>query len=146
MTQNPIPGHLSGENQNSKGYINPNVHCSTIYNSQDMEATLMSIDGEMDKEVWYKYTMEYYYQSLQSCPTLSDSMDCSLPGSSVHGIFQARILEWVAIAFSEQSYFWVNNQRTTWFGRIHAPQCSLQHCLQQARRGSNLNVHEQRNR
>ena len=36
----------------------------------------------------------------QSCPTLSDPMDCSLPGSSVHGIFQARVLEWVAIAFS----------------------------------------------
>ena len=38
----------------------------------------------------------------QSCPTLSDFMDCSLPGSSVHGIFQARVLEWVAIAFSVQ--------------------------------------------
>ena len=36
----------------------------------------------------------------QSCLTLSDPMDCSLPGSSVHGIFQARVLEWVAIAFS----------------------------------------------
>ena len=36
----------------------------------------------------------------QSCPTLCDPMDCSLPGSSVHGIFQARVLEWVAIAFS----------------------------------------------
>ena len=36
----------------------------------------------------------------QSCPTLSDLMDCSLPGSSIHGIFQARVLEWVAIAFS----------------------------------------------
>ena len=35
----------------------------------------------------------------QSCPTLSDPMDCSLPGSSVHGIFQARVLEWGAIAF-----------------------------------------------
>ena len=34
----------------------------------------------------------------QSCPTLSDPMDCSLPGSSVHGIFQARVLKWVAIA------------------------------------------------
>ena len=34
----------------------------------------------------------------QSCPTLSDTMDCSLPGSSVHGICQARVLEWVAIA------------------------------------------------
>ena len=39
----------------------------------------------------------------QSCPTLCDPMDCSLPGSSVHGIFQARVLEWGAIAFSEGS-------------------------------------------
>ena len=36
----------------------------------------------------------------QSCLTLGDPMDCSLPGSCVHGIFQARVLEWVAIAFS----------------------------------------------
>jgi len=36
----------------------------------------------------------------QLCPTLSDPMDCSPPGSSVHGIFQARVLEWGAIAFS----------------------------------------------
>ena len=36
----------------------------------------------------------------QSCPTLCDPMDCSVPGSSVHGIFQARVLEWGAIAFS----------------------------------------------
>ena len=34
----------------------------------------------------------------QSCPTLCDPMDCSLQGSSVHGVFQARVLEWVAIA------------------------------------------------
>ena len=37
----------------------------------------------------------------QLCPTLSDPMDCSLPGPSIHGIFQARVLEWGAIAFSE---------------------------------------------
>jgi len=37
----------------------------------------------------------------QSCPTLGDSMECSLPGPSVHGIFQAEVLEWGAIAFSE---------------------------------------------
>ena len=35
----------------------------------------------------------------QSCPTLCDPMDCSLPGSSVHGIFQAKVLEWGATAF-----------------------------------------------
>ena len=39
-------------------------------------------------------------KSLQSCPTLRDPMDCSPPGSSIHGIFQARVLEWGAIAFS----------------------------------------------
>ena len=38
----------------------------------------------------------------QSCPTLHDPMDCSLPGSSVHGIFQARVLEWGAMAFSDK--------------------------------------------
>ena len=38
----------------------------------------------------------------QSCPTLSDPMDCSLPGFSAHGIFQARVLEWGVIAFSDK--------------------------------------------
>ena len=37
----------------------------------------------------------------QSCLTLSNPMDCSPPGSSVHGIFQARVLEWVAVVFSD---------------------------------------------
>ena len=41
----------------------------------------------------------------QSCPTLSDPMDYSLPGSSIHGIFQARVLEWGAIAFSIAYYY-----------------------------------------
>ena len=40
----------------------------------------------------------------QSCPTLSDPMDCSLPGSSIHGIFQARVLEWGAIALSVSGF------------------------------------------
>ena len=41
----------------------------------------------------------------QSGPTLHDPMDCSLTGSSVHGIFQARVLEWGAIAFSTMEYY-----------------------------------------
>ena len=40
----------------------------------------------------------------QSCLTLRNPMDCSLPGSSVHGIYQARVLEWAAIAFSKYYY------------------------------------------
>ena len=43
----------------------------------------------------------------QSCLTLSDPMDCSLPGSSAHGIFQTRVLEWVATAFSViDTHYW----------------------------------------
>ena len=44
-------------------------------------------------------------KSLSKCPTLRDRMDCSLPGSSVHGIFQAKVLEWVAIALSSSLYY-----------------------------------------
>ena len=47
----------------------------------------------------------------QSCPTLSDPMDHSPPGSSVHGIFQARVLEWGAIAFSKQT---LEESNSTW--------------------------------
>ena len=43
-------------------------------------------------------------KSLQSCPTLCDPIDGSPPGSSIHGIFQARVLEWGAIAFSGQGH------------------------------------------
>ena len=46
----------------------------------------------------------------QSCPTPSDPMDFSLPGSSVHGIFQARVLEWGAIAFSTPIAYYVQIQ------------------------------------
>ena len=47
----------------------------------------------------------------QSCLTLSDPMDCSLPGSSVHATFQARVLEWGAIAFSEWTWVSANSRR-----------------------------------
>ena len=45
----------------------------------------------------------FEHEVAQSCPTLCNPMDCSLPGSSVHGIFQAIILEWIAISFSKGS-------------------------------------------
>ena len=48
----------------------------------------------------------------QSCPTLSDPTDCTLPGSSIHGIFQARVLEWGAIAFSAHTANKRQNPRT----------------------------------
>ena len=57
----------------------------------------------------------------QSCPTLSDTMDCGPLGSSIHGIFQARALEWGAIAFSEMAlqilyhfcHKWTNRDNTS---------------------------------
>ena len=57
------------------------------------------------------YLCDSESEIAQSCPTLCDPMDCSLPGSSIYGIFQARVLEWVAIAFSRGSS-WTRDQ--TW--------------------------------
>ena len=48
-------------------------------------------------------------KSLQSCPTLRNPMDYNLPVSSAHGIFQARILEWVAIVFSDEALLDIEN-------------------------------------
>ena len=50
-------------------------------------------------------------EGAQSCPTLRDPMDCSLPGSSVHGILQARVLEWGAIAFSIENHSFGKNSQ-----------------------------------
>ena len=50
-------------------------------------------------------------KAAQSCPTCSDPRDCSLRGSSVHGIFQARVLEWVAISFSVDLLLVANSYR-----------------------------------
>ena len=54
-------------------------------------------------------------QSLKSCLTLCDPMDCSLPGFSVHGIFQARVLEWVATSFSRGSS-WPRDRTSVSYG------------------------------
>ena len=56
----------------------------------------------------------------QSCLTLCDPMDCSLPGCSVHGIFQARVLEWVVIAFSMTNLDSVlKNRHITLLTKVH---------------------------
>ena len=64
------------------------------------------VTGHFSSCVWYLRVspddtqgMNWQFSSVaQSCPTLCDPMDCSLPGSSIHGMFQARVLEWGAIA------------------------------------------------
>ena len=55
----------------------------------------------------------------QSCPTLSEPMDWSLPGSSVHGVFQARVLEWGAIAFSAVKLWGQIKRKTIGFVQLH---------------------------
>ena len=70
----------------------PHKSLSILFNvihSQKDKRGLLVCEGEIE--------------STQSCSTPCDPMDCSLPGSSLHGIFQARILEWGAIAFSRGS-------------------------------------------
>ena len=57
-------------------------------------------EAEYIMKRWQEYTES---KAAQSCLTLNDPMDCSLPGSSVHGILQARVLEWGAIAFSRRT-------------------------------------------
>ena len=73
----------------------------------------------------------------QSCPNLCNPMDCSLPGSSIHGIFQARILEWVAFPFSRRSsqprdWTWVSRIVgrcfTVWATREVPKKCNAKEC------------------
>ena len=83
-----------------------------IYN-KGSKNTQWRKDSLFNKLCWGNWTiifkelkrlkLEYFLIPYQSCPTLWDPKDCSLPGSSVYGIFQARILEWVAISFSRGS-------------------------------------------
>ena len=63
----------------------------------------------------YNDTLKRESEVAQLCPTLCDTMDGSLPGSSIHGIFQARVLEWVATSFSRGSS---QPRDRTWVSRI----------------------------
>ena len=69
-----------------------------INNLRYSDDTTLTAENEELESISMKVKSES--EVTQSCPTLHDPMDCSLPGSSSHGIFQARVLEWVAITFS----------------------------------------------
>ena len=77
--------------------------CLTLLNHTDGSPPGSPIPGITQQEHWSGLPFPspmHEREVTKSCPTLSDPMNCSLPGSSVHGIFQARVLEWGAIAFS----------------------------------------------
>ena len=61
-----------------------------------------------NRKMYFNHFILVLPKSFRSCPTLCDPMDCSPPGSSVHGIFQARVLEWVAISSSRGSSWFKN--------------------------------------
>ena len=63
-----------------------------MYNKMSYTKTSAK-NNHLKKKIW---PHSYLSEVAQSCPTLCDPMDCSLPGSYVHGIFHARVLEWVA--------------------------------------------------
>ena len=67
-----------------------------IYLHQQKVVNYSAIDEKLSVKI-----ISMHAKLHQACLTLGDPMDCSLPGSSAHGIFQARVLEWGAIAFSE---------------------------------------------
>ena len=71
--------------------------------SQPTDQTHISSINRLILYRWATRESESESEAAQSCPTLCDPMDCSLPGFSVHGIFQARVLEWVVISFSRGS-------------------------------------------
>ena len=71
---------------------------------EDLKRLLMKVKEESESES----------EVAQSRPTLCDPMDCSLPGSSLHGILQARVLEWVAISFSRGSSQTRDQTQVSW--------------------------------
>ena len=115
-----IPGYLlvwGKQNTNSKRYMHLYVHFSRKKKEilpfaatwLDMES-IMLIEISQRNTVWFQSYVESKKQKegkesevAQSCSTLCDPMDCSLPGSTIHGIFQVRVLEWGAISFSRGS-------------------------------------------
>ena len=72
---------------------------------KNFDSMKTKVKGQSLSLTLYFYSFKTVSESevAQLCPTLFDPMDCSLPGSSVHGIFQAGVLEWVAIVFSRGS-------------------------------------------
>ena len=92
------------------GHIKEILHArmGTIKDRNGMDLT----EAEDIKKRWQEYMEELYKKDLndpdngsvtQSCLTLCDPVDCSPPGSSVHGIFLARVLEWIVISYSRGS-------------------------------------------
>ena len=123
----------------------------------ELEGTMLSEKSQTEKDK-YRTTLLYVKVLVgQSCPTLCNPMNCSASGSSVHGILQARILEWVAIPFSRGSTWprertWVipfigrfftswatSVDSANWLFFLSEPTCDLRSFLYEAFKGAATN-------
>ena len=98
----PTPGVHSDSHPSSQ-WCHPAISSSVVLFSSCPQ----SLPASESFPTYFKIQVASFIENamlLQLCPTLCDPMDCSLPGSSVHGILQARILEWVAVPSSRGSY------------------------------------------
>ena len=95
---------LDWEDPLEKGMANKSMPSTfpSVQLNEFLPSKLTSPDQEISIIRFQKSTQSES-EDAQSCPTLCDPKDCSLQGSSVHRIFQARVLEWVAISFSKKS-------------------------------------------
>ena len=103
--------------------------CCTVQPKQTNKK-LFALKGSLYSESYFQtdFICKWYYfphsttttttKSLQSCPTLCDPMDCSPPGFSVHGLLQARTLEWVVISFSNA---WKRKVKVKSLSRVRLP-------------------------
>ena len=82
------------------GLLNYYVSLTTHIQSQEL---LSILQNTFLVHIDLSIKIQIQSEGVQSCPTFCDPMDRSLPGSSVHGIFQAKVLEWIAISFSRGS-------------------------------------------
>ena len=92
----PTPGDLPNPGIETKSLASPALAVQLRH--QGRSTLVMGVNKYREMGV---HSEDCVWLVAQSCPTLCDPMDCNLPGSSVHGILQARILEWVAISFSK---------------------------------------------
>ena len=102
--------HIYTHTQIYKLHSNTDSMISTHFNFLELQITC----GNNEKILKYNTVHVPCCAYTQLCPTLCDSMECSPPGSSVHGILQARILEWVAmpssrVSFQPRDQIWVSN-------------------------------------
>ena len=89
---------------NPMDYILPGSSVRGIFQARVLEWGAIAFPDISPPEISFVFSSHFHRESesevAQSCPTLCDPMDCSLPGSSVHGILQAIVLKWIAIPFS----------------------------------------------